>query len=197
MLVIGDVCGRGVDAASVTALARHTLRTAGALSGDLVTAVAQLNRSLLEGGEDGICTVATILLRDSGEAEIVSAGHPPPLLLRGAEVLPLEERGPMLGFMRNANWPVQRLQLEPGDQLVLYTDGVIELEGEHERFGEERLRATVSGAGSPQAVLERVRAAHDAFSGRPGEDDLAIVGVMRTGASSQAAARRAASSSAA
>lgn len=197
MLVIGDVCGRGVDAASVTALARHTLRTAGALSGDPVTAVAQLNSSLLERGGDGICTVATIVLHDSGEAEIVSAGHPPPLLVRGAEVLPLEQRGPMLGFVRDPTWPVQRLQLQPGDQLVLYTDGVIELEGEGERFGEERLRATVSGAATPQSVLERVRAAHDAFSAHPGVDDLAIVGVMRTGPSSPAAVRQAASSSAA
>ena len=197
MLVIGDVCGRGVDAASVTALARYTLRAAGALSGDMVMAVAQLNGWLLERGADGICTVVTLVLRDSGEAEIVSAGHPPPLLLRGSEVLPLEERGPMLGFVRNASWPLQRVRLEPGDQLVLYTDGVIELPGDEERFGEERLRAAVSGAGSPEAVLDRVRAAHRAFSERPAEDDLAMLSVMRTGASFPAAARRAASSSAA
>jgi serine phosphatase RsbU (regulator of sigma subunit) len=194
MLVIGDVCGRGTDAASVTALARHTLRAAGALSGDMVTAIAQLNGWLLERGRGGICTVLTIVLRDWGEAEIVSAGHPPPLLIRGLEVLPLEERGPMLGFMPEASWPVQRVQLEPGDQLVLYTDGVTELAGEAERFGEERLRATVSGARSPDAVLERVRAAHEAFSERPPEDDLAMLTVMRTAATEPAAPRLAASS---
>ncbi|MDP9189623.1 MAG: SpoIIE family protein phosphatase [Actinomycetota bacterium] len=179
MVVIGDVCGRGVDAASVTALARYTLRTAGALSGDMITALTQLNRWLLERGDSSsICTVVTMTLTETGEVQIASAGHPPPLLLRGEEVVALEEHGPILGMTEDGHWPLQSIKLEPGDQLLLYTDGVTEFEGTDGRFGELRLRASISGSRSPQEAVERVRAAHQAFSPEPWDDDIAILALM-------------------
>jgi PAS domain S-box-containing protein len=190
MVVIGDVAGRGVDAAAVTALARYTLRTAGSLNGEMDVALDQLNDWLLEQGEAGICTAVTMTLRDDGEVELISAGHPPPLLLREGTVEPLEDRGPMLGFTRSPGWPLHRFRIEPGEQLLLYTDGVIELAGESERFGEARLQESVAGAGSPSETLRRIADAHRRFSADPSEDDIAIVAAMRRPSSVSAAPER-------
>jgi hypothetical protein len=196
MLVIGDVAGRGVDAAAVTALCRYTLRTSGSLNGSMEVAVSQLNDWLLEQGEAGICTVVALTLLEDGEVQLMSAGHPPPLLLRDRGVEPLEDHGPMLGFARDADWPCQKFRIEPGEQLLLYTDGVIELAGERERFGEQRLRDAVAGAASPSDVLDRIATAHGRFSADPSEDDIAIVAVMRRpSAVSEAPARHPAASS--
>jgi PAS domain S-box-containing protein len=194
MLVIGDVAGRGVDAGAITALCRYTLRTSGSLNGKMEIAISQLNDWLLEQGEAGICTVAALTLHDDGEAELISAGHPPPLILRHGQVLPLEEHGPLLGFSPEASWPVQRFRLEPGDQLLLYTDGVTELPGESDRFGEDRLRKAVAGATSPAEALDRIDSAHRRFSSEPSEDDIAMVAVMRKAAASGEPARRPAAS---
>ncbi len=101
----------------------------------------------------------------------------------------------MLGFTPHADWPCQRFRLEPGDQLLLYTDGVIELAGESERFGEERLRQAVAGAASPADALERVASAHRRFSSEPSDDDIAMVAVMRQPAASEEAELRPAASS--
>ncbi|MDP9228088.1 MAG: SpoIIE family protein phosphatase, partial [Actinomycetota bacterium] len=187
MMAMGDVCGRGVDAASVTALARYTLRTAGSLSGDMVTALTQLNSWLLQRGEGAdLCTAVIVVLRDSGEVQIVNAGHPPPLLMREGEVSTVEAHGPMLGFSDDASWPVESLTLAPDDQLFLYTDGVIELAGEHDRFGEARLRATLAGADEPDAAVDRVRRALYSFADEP-DDDIAMITVMREGQAVSAA----------
>lgn len=190
MLVIGDVAGRGVDAAAITALCRYTLRTSGSLNGKMEIALSQLNDWLLEQGEAGICTAVAMTLRGDGEAELISAGHPPPLLLRDGAVEPLDEHGPMLGFTRRPDWPCHRFRIEPGEQLLLYTDGVIELAAESERFGEQRLRETVAGAVSPSDALDRIKAAHGRFSADPSDDDIAIVGVMRRPAAPSGAPER-------
>jgi PAS domain S-box-containing protein len=189
MLVIGDVAGRGIDAGAITALCRYTLRTSGSLNGKMEIAVSQLNDWLLEQGEAGICTVAALTLQDDGEAEMICAGHPPPLILRDGEVHPLEEHGPMLGFAREVSWPIQRFRLEQGDQLLLYTDGVIELPGESGRFGEDRLRRAVADAASPAEALARIGSAHRRFSSEPSEDDIAMVAVMRKKAANEELAR--------
>ena len=88
MLVIGDVTGRGAQAASITALARYTLRTAAALTNDPQIALATLNRALLARRDTSLCSMAALTLSDDPRQPVrmAVAGHLPPLLVDGDEV---------------------------------------------------------------------------------------------------------------
>ena len=88
MLVIGDVTGRGAQAASITALARYTLRTAAVLTDDPLIALATLNRALLARGDTSLCSLAALTLSEDRfePVRLAVAGHPPPLLVDGESV---------------------------------------------------------------------------------------------------------------
>jgi PAS domain S-box-containing protein len=182
MIVVGDVTGRGTEAAALTGQARHTLRTAATLLGDPAAAIEQLNRALSQRGELAICTVAVVLLRDSGAtttAQIVCAGHPPPVLVRGGGARQVGDSGLVVGAWPDAVWHPRTLVLEPGDLLVLHTDGVIDSVGADGRFGEERLLQALSGATSAEEAVARIRAALDAFEVGEQADDTAVLAVER------------------
>ena len=146
MLLVGDVTGRGAEAAALTGQARHTLRTAGMLLADPAAAFEQLNQSLAHRAELTPCTVALLhVAPDARSAAVLCAGHPQPLLVRGGEVRPVGHFGPMLGAWTDAHWTPERVELEPGDVLVAFSDGVTDTVGADGRFGEERLLATLRG----------------------------------------------------
>jgi serine phosphatase RsbU (regulator of sigma subunit)/ketosteroid isomerase-like protein len=183
MLVVGDVTGRGARAASVTAQARYTLRTAAALTGDPQVALATLNRALLARQEQALCSVAVIVLGRMGPRSLLLAvaGHPPPLLVDGGSVSEVTRVGPVLGATPDAEWPVELANLVPGQQLVVITDGITEARGAAARFGEERLHAELVGAASPVSALQRLERAVNSFTeGRGDEDDAAILAVGAT-----------------
>jgi PAS domain S-box-containing protein len=186
MVTIGDVVGRGAAAASLTALARHTIRTAGSLTGDPCKALKLLDEALRARGETSICTVAILILPESDadtvEVRMVSAGHPLPLLLRDGEVAELGRPGPLLGAFAGSSWEPVSHEIAAGDQLVVFTDGVIEAQGAADRFGEDRLRKHLAGAESPLGAIGRVTSALEAFVGRDPDDDVALVAVRRSGA---------------
>jgi phosphoserine phosphatase RsbU/P len=180
MVVLGDVGGRGVAAASLTSLARYTVRTAGSLTGDPVAALRQLDRWLRERDEMALCTLAAVLLRAGGEAIVVSAGHPPPLIVRGRGVERVRAGGTLLGAFDDASWEPATISLEPGELLILYTDGVVETGRAGARFGEERLVRTLADAADPQTAVAAVERALREFAGERAEDDAAMVAMMRT-----------------
>ena len=98
MLLVGDVTGRGAEAAALTGQARHTLRTAGTLLGEPAAAFEQLNQALANRADLTPCTVVLIhVAPDARSAAVLCAGHPQPLLVRGGEVRPVGCFGPMLG----------------------------------------------------------------------------------------------------
>jgi serine phosphatase RsbU (regulator of sigma subunit)/DNA-binding transcriptional MerR regulator len=190
-VVIGDVAGRGVDAAGVTGLARHTLR---AVAGDLAPAAAlrRLNEVLRAAAEtDRFATVALLRLDlapdqagpDGTPSSDVtgtfsSAGHCLPLLLReGGELEVLEAPGTLLGVLDTVRLSETRLRLAPGDLLLLYTDGVVEARGVDGLFGEERLAELVADcAGWPaDAVVERVVDAVARYRTTAAADDMAVL----------------------
>ena len=183
MVTVGDVVGRGAAAASLTALARHTIRTAGLLTGDPRRALELLDAELRDRGETALCTAAIMVLprepEDPAGVTFVSAGHPLPLLLRDGEVEEVGTPGPLLGAFEGASWQPEKLMLEPGDQLVLFTDGVTEARGRQDRFGEGRLRAELAGAEGPLAAVRRITRALDGFLGGEADDDVAVVAVRR------------------
>ena len=182
MVMIGDVTGRGAQAASVTAVARYTLRTAAALTGDPVVALESLNRELLARRGGALCSVAAMAIDDDPRRplRLVVAGHPAPLLIDGESVVEAAAAGPVLGAFSDATWEVERVQVQPGQQLVVVTDGVTEATGEDERFGELRLHEGLAGVSSPALAAQKLEAALHAFSGGRLEDDAAIIAIAPT-----------------
>jgi PAS domain S-box-containing protein len=200
MVVIGDVAGQGAEAAAQTSLARFTLRTAAELTGDVSAAVSRLNDTLR--GQTGLplCTVVCAELRERANGTAVvtlaSAGHPPPLLVRGRHVLEVGEPGTIAGAFEG-EWPAVPVEVEPGDVLVLYTDGVIDAMGEDERFGEQRLQEALGrlegGVGERLAAL---RGELEAFERGPQRDDTTVLVLeYRGGGAQPAEASRPAASS--
>jgi serine phosphatase RsbU (regulator of sigma subunit) len=179
MLVIGDVTGRGAEAASITAQARYTLRTAAVLTGDPLVALATLNRALLTRSDASLCSVAAIAFSEdsSQSVRVAVAGHPPPLLVDGESVTEVAHSGPVLGAMPGATWHIEHALIGPGQQLVLVTDGIIEASGKDDRFGEERLRSELAGTASPARVVQQLESALHAFSDGAFEDDATILAI--------------------
>ena len=182
MTIVGDVAGRGAEAAAITGLARYTLRTAARLLADPLDAVATLNAELREREQMSLCSVAAVALREEdgrARAEIVCAGHPLALLVRDGHVAPVGEFSPMLGAYAVEEWARTTVALEPGDVLVLYTDGVFDAVGEDGRFGEDRLQATLAGVGAADEAVARIDAALTAFEIGAQADDTAVLAVER------------------
>lgn len=182
MLVIGDVTGRGAQAASLTALARYTLRTAAVLTNDPLVALATLNRALLARRGTALCSIAAVALSEdpAQPVRIAVAGHPPPLLVDGDEVTEAAESDPLLGAFADVEWKIGYSAVRPGQQLVLVTDGIIEADGAEGRFGEERLRSHLAGAANPAHTVQRLEGALLAFTEGSLDDDAAILALARS-----------------
>lgn len=182
MVVVGDVAGRGAEAAALTSISRYTLRTAGKLVGDPIAALEQLNAALREGPGLSLVSVCCALLRavDGGAAaDVVLAGHPPLVHLRGGAPEPVGVFAPFLGAYERGEWTTVTVTVAPGDQLVLYTDGVIDTVGAEERFGEERLMEALRDAASAADAVARIERAVSAFAEGPQVDDTAVIVVER------------------
>lgn len=181
MLVIGDVTGRGAHAASIAAQARFTLRTAAALTGDPLVALATLNRALLARGDSALCSVAALGLSEDPRqpVRLAVAGHPPPLLVDGESVTEAARTDPVLGAFDEVEWRLRLTFLEPGQQLVVVTDGIVEARGHEGRFGEDRLRAELAEAGSPPLAVQRLEGALHSFTDGVLDDDAAILAIAR------------------
>jgi GAF domain-containing protein len=178
MLVVGDVTGRGASAASITAIARYTLRTASVLTGDPLVALAALNRELLARDDLSLCSVAAVALPEhEREVRIAVAGHPSPLLLRGASVRETAGSGPVLGALADGSWELHSERLDPGDQLVVYTDGVTEAESNGDRFGEGRLQQQLIGCSCPAVSVQRLERVLEDFCEGSLHDDAAVLAI--------------------
>lgn len=182
IVLVGDVAGHGAEAAALTALSRHTLRTAGRLLGEPSAVAEQLNLALRELPQlslVSLCCAALRIADGSARAEVLLAGHPTAFRVRGEELAPAGAPSPLLGIDDDCRWRTAPVSLEPGDLLVLYTDGVIDTFGESGRFGEERLVQTLRGAADADDAIDRVETALSAFAHGPQRDDTAVLVVER------------------
>jgi len=191
MVVIGDVTGRGAQAASVTALARYTLRTAAALTGDPVIALRTLNRELLARRGAALCSVAAMAVDEDPlqPVRLALAGHPAPLLVDGNSVTEVAASAPVLGAFADAAWSVEHVRVQLGQQLVVVTDGITEAPGVEGRFGERRLRAELAGATGPAMAAQKLEGALHRFTDGVLEDDAAILAIAPTAAAAEPAPR--------
>ena len=180
VVVIGDVAGQGAEAATRTSLARFTVRTAAELTGDVGRALSHLNDTLRSQAGLPLCTAVCASLdeRADGTAQLTlaSAGHPPPLLVSGGKVTPLGEAGTIAGAFDGEVWPAATAVLNPGDVVVLYTDGVLDAVGESDRCGERRLRDALGElTGSVEERLAGLDARLEAFQRGAQRDDTTVL----------------------
>jgi serine phosphatase RsbU (regulator of sigma subunit) len=181
MALVGDVAGRGTEAATLTSLSRYTFRTAAKLMGDPVGALRQLNHALCERPRLSLVTVCCALLREldgAAQADVVLAGHPPAYHVHAGVARPIGFSAPFLGVYEDG-WRPETVTLEPGDLLVFYTDGVIDTAGETERFGEARLAGALEGARDARDAVAQIELAVSAFADGPQVDDTAVLAIER------------------
>ncbi|HEY3764702.1 MAG TPA: PP2C family protein-serine/threonine phosphatase, partial [Gaiellales bacterium] len=183
-IAIGDVCGKGAAAAALTALARHTVRTASLTIPDHRPAevLRALNDAVIRRAGNGqFCTVAHAYATpiDGGfVVTLASGGHPLPFIIRADGSVEQPGRpGTLLGILPEIRVFEHRTVLRPGDTIVMWTDGVSDRRGDGELFGEDRLRAVlVANAGrSPDEIADAIEAAVVGFSESDPQDDIAIV----------------------
>ena len=184
-VLIGDVCGKGADAAAVTALARYTLRTLGAQETSPAEVLRKLNDALLRQRTDRrFCTVAyaSLQVNGGGSADVCLAtgGHPLPYVLRrDGTVETVGEPGTLLGVLPDVRLSDTAVQLRHGDVMVLYTDGVTEARGPGGMLGSDRLAAVLASCAGfdAKSVAARIEsAALEIQEGNP-RDDIAILAV--------------------
>ncbi|MFE2047380.1 SpoIIE family protein phosphatase [Streptomyces sp. NPDC059459] len=189
-LFLGDVCGKGAAAAAITSLARYTLRAAAVYDPDPAAVLRNLNTVLNHednGFDPRFCTVIFGLLTPVGEQgafriTLASGGHPPALLLRAdgsADYLPTPG-GQLVGALPDAHIATTTVRLDPGDTLLLYTDGLTEAHTDQPggRYGDEALvdfarsLAPTTASGTVQALSDLL----DAL-GTGVDDDTAVLAI--------------------
>ncbi len=189
-VALGDVSGKGVQAALLMASLQGRVQSLAAGAGeDLGGLVASLNRRVWEStSQEKYATFFYSVFDDQARTvTYVNAGHQPPMLFRGARPpLRLSEGGTALGFFEESRFDQRTVQLQPGDSILMFTDGVLEAVGENgEEFGEERLVRLARECRSDTAARfqERVLAAVEEFAddGLPQQDDITVVVVQCRG----------------
>lgn len=187
MIVIGDVCGKGAEAAALTALARYTLRAAAIQEGaEPAKLLEQLNQAVVRQRDDDVrfltAVCAFLAAGENGNGlrlTIAVAGHPPPMKVSAAgEVTKVGGRGALLGVWDTVeDLEEEVVDLAPGERLVLYTDGVVEAGAPDAELGEDGLAGLLAAtagqtAADTVAAIERAVLSH---TSAPPRDDIAVL----------------------
>lgn len=177
-VVLGDVCGKGAGAAVVTALARYTVRTEALRTPYPSAVLAALHDAMSRSYPDRFCTALFVAIEPSGRRLTMSSGgHHLPLRRRADGSFDrLGRTGSILGMLDAPVAYDTHVTLDPGDTVVLFTDGVVEARHEGEMFEEDRLCAIVdreAGMGAADIADAVVAAALD-FEGPDSQDDMAV-----------------------
>ena len=186
-LIIGDVRGKGLPAVEAAADVLGIFREAAHQEGDLSAIAARMNAALARrtssDPEEFVTAVLVSVGPGSTQAELANCGHPAPLLVRHGQVSALEppEGSPPLGLQELAGGsvPVYKVDFEPGDQILLYTDGITEARdaaGEFYRLEDDLGWAACE---SPDLMLDHVLRAVRAHAGPRLSDDIALLAVKR------------------
>lgn len=182
IVVLGDVTGRGVQAASMTSLVRHGARFLAKVEHSPSAILAGLNQALREQLGLSLCSALCVRL-EPGRVVMSSAGHPCPLMVKDdGSVREIGHPGPLLGGWEVGSWDQETVEVAPEETLLMYTDGVTEARGEHDRFGVSRLEAVLRKAAgaSPTELLDQLMAALDRYQVEGRSDDTGAVALRPT-----------------
>jgi PAS domain S-box-containing protein len=182
VFVVGDVCGKGAEAAAITALARYTLRTSVLHGGGPVEALQELNEVLLRQHLDyRFCTVLCAMAAPAADGglsvRLTSGGHPLPMLVTSDSVGQAGRPGTLLGVMPYPRLHEEAVHLAPGDALIMYTDGVIEASPLDDAFGPDRLADFIARLGRRGAgdVADAIRNQALELQSGVARDDIAVL----------------------
>jgi sigma-B regulation protein RsbU (phosphoserine phosphatase) len=182
-LFLGDVCGKGADAAAVTSVARYTLRAAAVHDSDPRAVLRTLDTVLRQHDGQRFCTVVFGLLTpadDGWTVALAGGGHPPALLLRADGVAVPQHLlgGQLVGVLPNAHFEARTVRLGPGDTLLFYTDGLTEarIDANRARYSDEALLEFAADL-APCGAADTVTAVRELLTGfGPGlDDDTAVL----------------------
>ena len=183
LLLLGDISGKGVAASMLMAHLHASMRTLVGFDLPVTQLIERANRLFCDSTmASHYATLVCARLGATGAVEICNAGHCPPLLLRDGAVSPIQATGVPIGLFCVRDYTVEILALEPGDALVLYTDGITETRNDaDDEYGEQRLVRLVRGltGDSPQAIVDACAADVAGFRGRARRLDDATVMVVR------------------
>jgi PAS domain S-box-containing protein len=187
LIVLGDVTGKGIEAAALTSLVRHSARMAARFDPRPAHVLALVNQVLREQPRLSLVTAVCALLQTDGaraRLTVASAGHPLPLHRRpGAAPASLGDHGVLLGVDGAGDWGEAAVDVAPGDTLLFYTDGVTEAPGEGTRFGEQRLLDAMARAGDgARELLAEIERALREFQSGTAVDDRAMLAMRFDGA---------------
>jgi serine phosphatase RsbU (regulator of sigma subunit) len=177
LVVIGDVTGKGVQAAALTSLVRHGARFVAQMDARPSVILRHLDAALKQRSTLSLCTTLCAQLHPE-HLTMSSAGHPLPLIITAeGEVHECGTSQPVLGLANALVWHDEQIAVQSGATIVLYTDGVTDTLGAAERFGEDRLRELLAAhaAGGPDALLRALDTALHAFQVGTQADDTAII----------------------
>ena len=183
-IVVGDVCGKGPEAATLTAFARYTVRAAAVHHSQPSRAIATLNQAVLrddryEPGRFLTLVFARVRpLADGAELTLSLGGHPQPLVVRAnGDVEAVGEPGSLVGVVQVPDLTDSVVRLGPGDALLCFTDGVTDVRRGRDVFGEPRLAELLAECAglSPAKLVKRVEQALEEFGGGISRDDTALL----------------------
>jgi PAS domain S-box-containing protein len=183
MLMIGDVTGKGIEAAALTSLVRHTMRAASEFESSPAELLARADSILKKQRARSICTALCMRLFED-RALLAAGGHPLPLHVSSRGVARVGEHGPLLGGFTDVSWEDTTVELEPDSILVAYTDGVTDAIGaDGSRYGLQRLCDTLAQfwGRSATAVIEGLTVALGEFQIGAHADDTAALVLRRRG----------------
>ncbi len=184
-VVLGDVTGHGIEATADMAMAKFVFRSLARehpSPGDFLASANEVVYGEIATGK--FITMAYVTIdAATGAVVAASAGHPAPLVLSaGGGVAPIDVGGLALGVDDSQRYDEAVAQLDPGDALVVFTDGVIEARRDGELYGDDRLAAVLTGARAlpPAEIAQAVIRDCRAFAGGELPDDCAVVVIKRT-----------------
>ncbi|MFJ4712006.1 PP2C family protein-serine/threonine phosphatase [Streptomyces sp. NPDC088785] len=190
LVVLGDVCGKGIEAAVVAGRVRHAVQALLPFAADHTRLLTLLNSALLTARRTPFVTlvlVGAVREGDRVRLRVTSAGHPAPLVVRATgRVEEVPAGGTLLGAVDDLEFTSADVVLEPGETCLLYSDGITEARGGPlggVLFGEERLRAVLAPCAGlpPEAVTERVQMIAAQWLGEGPHDDMAVLAIGAPG----------------
>ena len=180
-LVIGDVTGKGARAAGLTGLVRHTLRTAARYEERPSAILDVVNRTLIAernatGGRYCTVALARVTFGDVLRATVCCAGHPMPMVVRReGRIEPVGRPGSVLGWIDDPKLLDVEFELDRGESLVLYTDGVTEARTTGEAYGDAGLQELLRAAAGQDAAGIAARVDRAAARAGARRDDVAVL----------------------
>jgi serine phosphatase RsbU (regulator of sigma subunit) len=182
--VIGDVSGHGIEPSITAFQAKYLLRVFLRQYRDPGQALEELNRQVFGSarGEEFISMAVVVFDTATSTLRYASAGHPPAFMWHGGDVRGLTATGPLISLTDDADYGARELPLDPGDVVLLYTDGLAEARNGDTLFGEDRIASYLrrDPSADVDVLCKSLAEAADDFASQPLSDDVAILAVRRS-----------------